>query len=51
MSKFLVSDKESPKPQWKLSKDIMKFSGTLPRESAKALRKFEEETDQVYESS
>jgi hypothetical protein len=47
----LVSDKEYPKPRWKLSKDIMRFAGTLPDESAEALRKFEQETDQVYEMS
>jgi hypothetical protein len=39
-----------PKQNWKLPKGIMKYAGKLSPESAKALRKFEKETDRAYES-
>jgi hypothetical protein len=46
---------ESPRPKQKqalkLPKGIMKYAGALSQESAKALRKFEKETDRAYESS
>ncbi len=37
--------------KWRLPTGIMKFAGALSPKSARALRRFVQETDKVYEDS